>query len=146
MPGRPKKPDDLHILEGTFREDRHGDPAERVILDGEPAPPEHLSDDAKAIWSVIVPPLTAAGVAKAADSVQLGIMVEWLARYRRYSAWLDKQGERSGKSRGLMYLVKSAAEAFDSIASRFGLTPTDRAKLRLPKAGVKAGVKSRSRA
>ena len=63
--GRPKKPPELKILEGTFRADRDGDPSDQVQASGLPARPRGLKGEAKKFWDAVVPLLTAAGVAAA---------------------------------------------------------------------------------
>lgn len=52
--GRPRKPTDLKIIQGTFREDRHGDEIARPVGKGQenrwPRPPKWLSDRERKHW------------------------------------------------------------------------------------------------
>lgn len=53
--GRNRKTADLHLLQGTFRKDRHGDPAEAVEPPaGRPEPPGTLSKVARAEWDRMI--------------------------------------------------------------------------------------------
>jgi P27 family predicted phage terminase small subunit len=142
---RPRKPDELHVLEGTFRADRHGDPAVSVVADGQPTPPAHLRGDALAFWGEVVPGLVAAGVAKERDAAELAMMCEWWARYRRFSRLLDKMKNADKRLYQVTVQVGIAWTNFDRIACRFGLTPADRAKLRSTDKPAKSRVASRKR-
>ena len=138
MAGRPRKPDDLKILTGTFRDDRSGSGAS-VEADGEPAPPKHLAGEALQFWKEIVPDLVAKGIAKRLDSTVLAIMCQWYARYLKYSKQLDKMKPADPDLFRQQLLAVGAFKQFDKIAGRFGITPSDRAKLRTsdkPKAGI----------
>lgn len=118
--GRPRKPDELHVLQGTWTATRHGDPEARVQADGEPVPSRKLTGPALAYWKRLVPGLVACGVAKARDGEALTAACEWWAAYE--AAMIAKD-------------VREAAVAFDrwrTLAAAFGLTPMDRAKLRGP--------------
>jgi P27 family predicted phage terminase small subunit len=144
--GRPRKPDELKILEGTFRKDRDGDPSQAVQATGEPAPPPHLKGEALAFWSEVVPGLVATGVAKAADAPALAGMCEWWARYRKLARRLDRMTGKAAKAMPQVVMMLGIAwDKFDRVAARFGLTPSDRAKLRLGDQQKTAGVMSRRR-
>lgn len=133
MPGgRPRKPDEVHILEGTFRPDRHGDPSASVVADGEPTPPRHLKGEALAFWKDTVPGLVTRKVAAACDSAALACMCDWWARHRKYCRALDRMKSTDRRLYQMTILAGIAWSNFDKIACRFGLTPGDRTKLRTP--------------
>ena len=118
--GRPKKPDELHVLQGTWRKDRNGDPSTECVAGGEPEMTRKLKGEALKYWRRLVPDLMASGLAKARDSEALTALCEWWAAY---GAAMDAGDTRT------------AAVAFDKWrtgAAAFGLTPMDRAKLRAP--------------
>jgi len=142
MPGgRPRKPIALKITEGTFRADRDGDLAAQVQAGGSPSPPEHLAGDALEFWNQVVPGLISAGVAAACDSPALAMMCEWWARHRRFSRQLDEMTIDPGEVYRTTILCGIAWTNFDKIASRFGLTPSDRAKLSVrPSGGASKGA------
>jgi hypothetical protein len=47
--GKPPKPTDMKVLQGTFRDDRHG--AEVHVPAKWPPPPAHLSERERALWN-----------------------------------------------------------------------------------------------
>lgn len=142
--GRPRKPEALHILEGTFREDRHGNRG--VDADGIPERPKSLKGDAKKFWDSAVPQLIELGLAKAIDATQLEAMCQWFARYQKFSKTIDGCSDPLAISRELMLNMEAAWKMFDKIASRFGLSPADRMRLRTTgETKKKSGVASRQR-
>jgi P27 family predicted phage terminase small subunit len=152
--GRPRQPDELKILRGTFRADRDGDPAEAVPASGAPKPPTHLKGDGLKFWKQVVPGLVESGVAKACDAPALAMMCEWWARYRKLSMLLDEDAPENNPVAQVLkekqeyqrlVMLGIAWTNFDKVAARFGLTPSDRAKLRLGGEKKKAGVPSRRR-
>src|SRR5262245_32665530 len=145
MPGgRPKKPDELKLLKGTWRRDQDGDPATVIQAPGVPAMPRRLTGEAAEMWGRVVPGLIAAGLARECDTDQLALMCEWYGRYREYSDRLDTAPESQDTYR-LMIQVGIANTNFDKVASRFGLTPSDRAKLRADSRPATQKVVSRKR-
>lgn len=144
MAGRPRKPDELKILQGTFRKDRDGVPAV-VVPDGDVVPPDYLGDAALTFWHTIVPTMLSVGLAKPTDVPQLASMCEWWARHRRYSAILDAMDDNDKRLYQTTMLCAIASTNFDKIAARFGLTPSDRAKLRVDLGGGKKPIISRKR-
>ena len=142
--GRPKKPVALKILQGTFRADRDGDPSHAVIGDGTPEMPKDLTGEAKKLWEQIVPGLVALGIAKAADTLALSQACRMYAEYRR--AWKEvvKIPVILPAWSQTIYGANSLWTRIDSILSRFGMTPADRAKLRI-EPGKKPTVQARQR-
>jgi P27 family predicted phage terminase small subunit len=127
MPGRPRKPKKLHILDGSFRKDRH---SADVEADGIPIKPATLRGDAGDFWDAVVPGLVKSGIAKACDAAALTLLCQWWQRYLRFSRALDRVSPIYKNSQRLVRLVDVASKWFDRIGSRFGLTPADRAKMR----------------
>ncbi len=63
-----RKADNVHLLEGTFRKDRHGDPKKKPKLKLKlPAMPSWISTDAKKEWKRICKVLENAGILTEAD-------------------------------------------------------------------------------
>ena len=63
MPGPPKKPTQLKILQGTFRKDREPEnEPEPEKIEEEINPPSHLSWMAKKKWKELVPELIELGL------------------------------------------------------------------------------------
>ena len=94
-----------------------------------PVIPPYLKGEAAAFWKRIVPGLVESGLVKDRDAAELTTMCEWWARYRKFGDRLDKAGEDENTYQ-LMLQVGICHTNFDKVASRFGLTPSDRAKLR----------------
>jgi phage terminase small subunit len=142
MSGRPRKPVEAKILEGTFRADKDGDPT-TFLAPGEPVPPPHLKGPALEFWGEVVPGLVALGVARAADAPALAEMCTWYARYRKLARAFDRAKVGPGNS-GLMMQMGVSFDKFNGLAARFGLTPSDRAKLRVAEKPA-GGVPTRKR-
>ncbi len=142
--GRPRKPTQAKVLEGTYRRDRDGDPA-AIVADGQPRPPKPLKGDALKLWQDLVPGFVAGGLVGERDSAALAGMCEWYARYRRLGDQLDQIDLDDKDIHALTLRVAIAWDKFCQTAARFGLTPSDRAKLRVDVAAAKPKVASRKR-
>lgn len=130
--GRPPKPTELHKLHGTFRKDRHGDrEASEEAFQGRPVKPDWLDEDAGQLWDELTSQMVPGKIAKRVDSTQLAVMCRWWARYKYLMDRVEKESFDDEVCDKLEARAKRAWATFDSIASRFGMTPSDRAKLRL---------------
>jgi len=119
--GRPRSPTSKHVLSGTYRHDRHQRNEPRP--DGEPYKIGELEGEALILWDRVVPELVRLKVATAIDSPELFAMCQWWAEYRGLQ--LDVGLETYKR----MCAMAAAYKQFRTIASRFGLTPADRAGL-----------------
>jgi len=129
--GRKKKPTGLHIAEGTHRADRHGDPADEIQAEGEPIPDDDLPEMGKKLWEQIVPQLTKLGVVSVLDSPLLNQMCR---QYARGMAWDQKILSRKRLDKNMMKDERISSmiwNDFNRVAARFGLSPSDRASLRI---------------
>jgi len=138
--GRPRKPVKELVLEGKYREDRHGSLSDLPEPDGLPAMPDWLPDEAKQLWNSLASGLAKIGVATQIDESELAAMCDWWSKYRDASGMVEKM--RSEPDSGKEYyrwsiLAGMAWKNFTSAASKFGLNPADRAKMRLDFSGVK---------
>lgn len=137
--GRPRKPIEKHLLDGTFRADRHGAPPDDSGTVRPPVKPADLGDAAGAFWDRVVVLLE--GVVRDRDGEQLAELCRWWATLQKVRAALDKAQPGSLRYGRLMNQASTAAATFDRIAKRFGLTPADRAALHVEQTGpVKAKV------
>lgn len=132
--GPAAKPTQLRVL--------HGDRRDR-INDTEPAPPTGevvcpawASEHAQEIWVRLAPGLQSRGVLTVWDIDAFLVLCEALARYRAAtqlvngSALLVQGG--SGLMKNPALQVQAEAErTFLTYASRFGLTPSDRASIKV---------------
>lgn len=146
--GPKPKPTRLRILEGN--------PSKRPVNTAEPTPsgvpecPEHLSDDGKAMWSQImgsVPP----GMISCADAPLLAAYCEAWSTHK--AAVENLRNERTlfgqsmvtnGKPSPYIRIMTDAARTMATLGSRLGLSPADRAGLKIgdrkPEASKWAGL------
>jgi P27 family predicted phage terminase small subunit len=138
--GRPRKPVADLMLEGRFRSDRHGEVSATWQPDGVPTQPTWLSEDAAQLWADLVPPLIARGIATAVDAPELASLCDWWSRYRQASRLLDDNGANSGDPAYYRHFLQASTawKNFTAVAARFGLNPSDRAKLRIESSGEAA--------
>lgn len=143
--GRPRKTVGEHLANGTYRPSRHGTVAAADPGDAPEPPPERpawLSGDESAAWDAIVP--CVAGRVKRSDVPALVDLCRWWVRMGRMARRVDEMEAASP------YYVQALTGAgicstnFDRLASKFGMTPADRAKLRVVDAAP-AGPKVRTR-
>lgn len=141
MRGRPRKPTGLHLINGTYRADRHGDPAE------EPQPrkrspkcPPHIQGEWRKIFYWLCRVLKPMNVLTDAD----GLMLEgWSAQILTFRKAMQQYNEGNGA----LY-IKSPKTGFpvpapyiiardvswriiESISGKFGMDPHARTQLRV---------------
>jgi hypothetical protein len=112
---RPRKPTTLHLIEGTYRKDRHGLPSPGWLAEPLGAPPVDWLPLAKALWHEVAGQVPR-GVATTSDRVAFEILFRSLAKVR----------ETSG------CLTPALASQIWASCSAFGMTPADHAKLSAP--------------
>ncbi len=150
--GRPKKPTKLHILDGTFRDDRH-DGAEPKPAVGLPVRPKHLTKHAKEMWTELVKVLGESGVLTKADRNTMALYCEAYSQWRNAKEEIEKKGAvLDDPDGGRMYrnpyvaIQHEAATRMMSIGGTLGLDPSSRAKMRIAVAAPKDdGPNSKSR-
>lgn len=77
--GRNRKTTNLHVLVGTYREDRHGDKTNPAPADGVPEPPEKLIGGASAEWQRMVDRMVALRTISKVDDAALYQYVQLFA-------------------------------------------------------------------
>jgi phage terminase small subunit len=132
--GRPAKPLSLHHLDGTYRRDRHGGrPAAPPA--GQPERPADLQGEAAAFWDTTVADLAAVGVVGRLDTALLRAAAELWGLYRKALAVADQDPV----NKLVRCAVVSYYAAWERAAAKLGLSPADRAKLRLDLSEPQAG-------
>jgi phage terminase small subunit len=126
--GRLHKPAAHLKLHNQYRADRHGNRAAEAKADGEPLKPTRMSADERWMWK-LVDSLTSMGVTKKIDTPHVWSMCEMWGLYRQ-SVVLAKADPTDKDAR---IAVVSYWTAFEAAAAKCGLTPTDRAKLTVPR-------------
>ena len=121
--GQRRKPTaELKLIHGKLYATRHGDRTHEPQPQGKPVMPAKFSNDARAHWAAVVPSLIDTGVATAQDAPALIAMCEFRAEY-------EKAKRRKKQDRIRLMMMVSSHKEWVNLASRFGLTPSDRAKI-----------------
>jgi P27 family predicted phage terminase small subunit len=129
-----RKPTAILKINGGFRKDRHGVRGDVAPPPGVPEKPSDLSEPAGWLWDQVVPGLVEMGVVGRLDTPELVEMCRWYGRYRRCAEVMDGADLSDKGSYRIVIQTSMTWQRFESIASRFGLTPIDRSKLQAPKA------------
>lgn len=139
--GRPRKPTELKVKQGTYRADRDGPlPEDLPHLDGEIATPEFPDPAAKAMWEDHIQPLIGLSVVKPTDvPLAISMCQLWGLYCECYEAARLDPTDQDTRVAVCSYWTK-----FEQAAARFGMNPSDRSRLRLDK--PVQGVRSRRRA
>ncbi|WP_282703235.1 phage terminase small subunit P27 family [Streptomyces sp. CC219B] len=151
--GPAPKPTQLRVL--------HGDRKDRINTDeptpsaDEVAPPTWLSDEAREVWDEYAPDLEAKRVLTAWDVEAFAAWCDAVARRRDAARHVEEEGavvespvfnkngditgHRRGKNPWLLALDAADAQV-RTYGARFGLTPSDRASLKIPNEGDGLGA------
>lgn len=140
-PGRPRKPKEVKLLEGTYRPNR--DPGDRLqysLLAEIPNPPEELSKYGKTAvneWYFICGELQAANMLQATDLFLISAYCIEMATYfkcvRLLKSTLTYMTKNGPRKRPEVSIKNDSLKAAMQIASKLGFSPTDREKLTSPK-------------
>ena len=124
MAGRPRKHAVMHMLDGTYEPSRHDNGADVVPARGQCVPMRRLNQHGSREFQTVLDAYPA-GTLGSSDSEPLTQYCEWVQRM----FVLRELEEASGE-----LMLKEAAEISKhclQFASRFGLTPADRGKVKL---------------
>ena len=121
-----------------------GNPGRRPLNKAEPQPPAgevqrpaHLSQMAAVVWDELAPPCIAMRTLTVADTAAFGKLCELEATARAASAQKDAEGFRvfgaDGSVHSAIRLERETALALRSYYERFGLEPSARSRIRVPK-------------
>jgi phage terminase small subunit len=135
--GRLKKPQELKLLENTYREDRDGSP---TLLDTVKAPllsieaPKSLKTKrVKEAWNITVTPLCRLGLVSEQDLILLETAFIALGTYYKAQTQLEKAWHDEeisvDKINTYNLITTRSADTFSKILLRFGCSPSDRARL-----------------
>lgn len=133
--GPAPKATNLRILEGN--------PSKRPLNDNEPQPeagaicPEWLSEDAQEEWERLAPVLEACGILTKADQYTLAAYCEAVSGYKAATLAVAQrgmvmQGERQRKVSPEMAAQRNYAEQMIKFGTKLGLSPGDRASIKVP--------------
>jgi phage terminase small subunit len=125
--GRNRKTTAEHLRDGTLNVTEHAGRMREPSFSGAPVMPKGLPADAQKHWRQVVPELIAKGVAKAADAPALQAMCCHWAAYQKANR--TRPPKEFNEQRARQLLVTGYYREWLTVASRFGLTPADRAKI-----------------
>ncbi len=118
--GRPRKSDREKSLDGNpGKRPLGGEP----IVKGKPTMARGLNDNGKWLWKSVVQSWMGE-----IDTAQLRVLCETWQLLR--VAYREAKNDPTSKETRSQYIAYQ--QAFDKLASRFGMTPSDRAKIRMP--------------
>lgn len=134
MPGPPKKPTALKLVEGTYREDRvaKNEPRPKARV---PKPPKHFSPLALEEWNRIVQELADNGLMTNLDRAALVAYCEFWEAYVQAADKLREGGMIYVSANGNMCenpyfsIKKRAAELMHKFLVEFGMTPASRTRI-----------------
>lgn len=142
MPNR-RKPNQLHIADGTFRKDRHGLPdsnPEPETVKKALNPPCHLNKHAKAEWRRLSQGMIEEGLLANIDLSALEIACNWFGIYRDVAEELNKLPslfnyleQKSSQTNASIATMEKAYRSYTEIVYKFGVTPVERSKIQIEK-------------
>jgi phage terminase small subunit len=145
--GRPRKPDYLKVMHGTYRHDRDGMPCPPVEMSGTPEKPQDMSQAASEFWDQYIPALVAKGVVSNVDGPELSLMCRYWAESIKAHVLCDATPADNEHYYRNLQLCIMADNKFTGLADKFGLNPLDRSRLRVktPEETKSTKIKPRER-
>lgn len=126
-----------HKRDGTYRRDRHGDRVDDSDFEGDlPERPADLSVDELSVWELVLG-TSPDGVLRAIDESELIGCCWWYGEYCKAMRCMRPMKATAKAYYRLANLAAIAWKHFAAAASRFGMTPADRARLKMTKADEK---------
>lgn len=149
--GRPRKPTKLHILEGTFREDRHGK-NEPMPSGGMPICPRGMDAVAKAMWTKLIKAIGPTRVITKADETLMIHFCRLHSQCERASKELSETGDVLVDEKGKFYpnpyvkILHDGIKLMHSIGAELGVGAIGRSRIDVkPEQGETPRVKVRDR-
>ena len=148
--GTKPTPTAIKLAEGTFRRDRHGDPATEVKPpEGLPEIPDWMTEEAKEVWEQVFPILDGMRVLTTADRNPLTRYCNLFVRWYRANKYLQENGETMETEYGTkpvpeVAIERSTCSELLKLEREFGLTPSARTGLHIT-SGEKKTLPSRKR-
>jgi P27 family predicted phage terminase small subunit len=135
MRGRKPTPAQLKLVQGNpgRRPVRNDEPKPAPATN--PAPPAHLSDEAREHWQQVAAELSAARVLTKLDVDALAMYCESYARWAWANAQIRKHGVLVKTPSGyptqspLLQIANKAFEHMRAMLTEFGMTPSSRARV-----------------
>jgi phage terminase small subunit len=125
--GRKPKPATLLMRQGTYRPGRH-EVQPRAV--GDLAKPRDLGKFGSKLWDGVIDFIEQQAGAGECDTECVAGMCRWYNEYRRLAEAVAALPPTDEDHRTLLYSAATAWRSFIDMASRFGITPADRARLK----------------
>jgi P27 family predicted phage terminase small subunit len=149
MAGRPKKPTQLKLIQGTFRKDRNSEnePEPEKVIEI-PKPPSYLTKYAKKLWKVLTAELIEQEILTKVDIPALEACCEAYGRAAHEAVFRPRDLETGklmkrtlaeymkGRNSQTMPEYTAMTKAFNTFKTyliEFGLTPASRGRINIPK-------------
>jgi len=151
MPGPPKKPLELRMLDGSLNVSRHGRP-EDIVKFGKPESniiPDYLGDEGRRIWESHYDLFVRSGVLQKTDLESFGQLCLLHERVKYADDICNEEGwvienRTGGMSRHPMAIQRDSwVRELIQYKTRFGMFPSNRNDLQVEK--PKTGIKVRKR-
>jgi hypothetical protein len=136
--GRKRKPKHLHLVQGTFRPDRHGDAEAKPSTDL-PSPPAWLNERSAELFHELLGILQPMGIASSDFRHMLAMAASALWEVEHFTAIIEDlgttyttvslSGSISYKFRPEVAGRQRAMKISESFLARFGLSPADVSKV-----------------
>lgn len=145
--GPAPRPSHLRALEGAREDSLNRDeplPTELAVI----VPPVVLSVDAQAVWDRLAPDLIVKRVLTAWDVDAFSAYCRAVALFNGAASEVDRDGAatdrpyRGSVASPAFRAMVAAEKMMSSIGQRFGLTPGDRAQLKVDHGGSRSGAES----
>lgn len=135
MQGRKPKPTALKLLAGNpgKRALNRAEPRPKVVM---PRPPEHLSDEEKAKWKVVVRELHPLGLVTRIDVDALAMYCVIFVRWMKAEKMVREKGEIIKTAAGniiqnpYLSIANRALEQLNKLGAEFGMTPSSRSRVK----------------
>jgi P27 family predicted phage terminase small subunit len=135
MRGRKPKPTAVKVLAGNpgKRALNHAEPRPKVVR---PRPPEHLSDEEKAKWKLVVRELHPLGLVTTIDVDALAMYCVIYARWVKAERMVREKGEIIKTAAGniiqnpYLSIANRALEQLNKLGAEFGMTPSSRSRVK----------------
>lgn len=136
MQGRIPKPTAIKKLAGNpgKRVLNHFEPRPRVVL---PRPPQHLSEEEKEKWKLIVRELHPLGLITSIDKDALAMYCVIYARWIKAEKFVREKGEIIKTAAGniiqnpYLSIANRALDQLNKLGTEFGMTPSSRTRVKV---------------
>lgn len=144
--GRPAKPTNLHVLQGTFRTNRHQNRSDEIEVkpfDFEQKPPRELTRDAREHWQQVMEMLRDSGIIGVMDRDGLIMYCETWVKWVESNMNVERYGIVIKKNNGKGFMLSpyftaslKLADMMRRLLSEYGMSPVSRIGMKSNKTTV----------